>query len=160
MTEEFKPSREVFLLKILWLAWPLAFLLIGEARGFWPEPPVLLETVVFVGTYLAIGRAARLNKKTLKISSVGMVITDGLFGKENSYEWRLVQHPCLEETKWPLFRPRLIFSFRYHEGGEVQYWLSELSDKDRDRAVKTLKRYLPEVQDVDFTNFTHLTPRF
>jgi hypothetical protein len=115
---------------------------------------------VFIGTYLAIVRAVWLYRRTLKISTTGLVITNGSFGGEYSYEWRLIQHPCLEETKWPLLRSRLVFSFRYHEGGEIQYWLSELSDGDRDRAVKTIKRYLPEVQDVDFTDFTHLMPKF
>jgi hypothetical protein len=147
MNKEFAPSREAFLVRLVWLTGPVVLVVALDRFEMVRQPHQVLNIVLVVGVILGVIFAVWLQGTKLRFQNFGLVITD--FLGEHTYVWRLMDHPVIETKRRWILPSQQIFSFGYKDKGEVRYWLSELSELDRERVINLLQLAFPQLHEIE-----------
>lgn len=144
MDKEFKPSGESLHIKLLWLAWPAVLVLCLRLLRVIDEIDSLMVAILIVGIAICARQAILNHGRKLSFYLNQIIITD-YFGRTRTFDYKLIEHPGIEDNRKRLLPRRQVFIFSYHEAGNVQYVLSDLSENDRLEVIKILVKIFPEI---------------
>jgi len=145
--KEFTPSKQAFIIKMIWLACPVLLVMAFDSHGLLPEKHREIDLVLLVGVTVGIARSVWLNGMKIRFRRQCLMITD-FFGRERDFAWKLISKPLIETNiRWFLPSSQ-IFSFNCREGGEIKYRLSELSDDDCERVLVLLRLNFPGIEEI------------
>lgn len=144
MDKEFKPTRESLHIRLLWLAWPAVLVFCLDFFSVIDEIDSLTMIILIVGIAVCARQAILNHGRKLSFYLNQIIITD-YFGRTRTFDYKLIEHPGIEDNRKRLLPRRQIFVFSYHEAGNVQYRLSDLSENDRLEVIKILVKIFPEI---------------
>jgi len=153
MEKEFAPCKEAFIVRMFWLAWPVVLVVVMDQKEMLIKPHYLIDAVLAVGVAYGLIFSIWLHGKLIKFQKACLAITD-FFGQEKLYAWKLIKEARVETQKRLLFPSRQLFVFYYGDSLDdmqrIEYWLSELSAEDRERALVKLVMAFPGLRDYSY----------
>lgn len=140
----FSPTKESLCIRILWSLLPISVFICSVFTGVSLQLPALLAYLAFIIAALGLLRAFRLYGSKLSIVQNHLFLINS-YGLAREFKSSLIQNTRIETDRvWPFpFRQRFIFL--YKEAGEFIFILSDLSEKDRLKAIKVLVQLFPEI---------------